>query len=562
MAEPETLVAPPRDTTEFGTLTLAAMLERVAARFPDREALVFDDPFVDGETVRWSYAGLREEARRVARALLATGIGKGARVGILMSNRPEAVASLFGAAHVGAIATPLSTFSPKPELEFLLGHSDVSVLLTQTTMGKRRFADDIVDLCPSASSGDVVHDPAFAYLREVIALGPVEEAAGLRSWESFLSNGDDVDDSLLDSVSAQVHPSDLGVVIYSSGTTDRPKGVLHNQRAVTLQCWLQAELFGRDADTRVWCALPLFWSAGLNMAMGATVAAGGCWVTQEGFDAGESLKLMERERVTEPHALPHQARALEEHPDWATTDLSSCTKVFGKSVFTRHPTVVGDTAWNMPIGYGSSEMCSFATGLPWTTPREVFGKGSYGRLMPGNELRVVDPESGRVLGASEEGELALRGPTLMEHYVKRTRAECIDPDGFYHTGDFGSYDDEGLVYFSGRHTDMIKTGGANVSPAEIEVQLQAFEPVKLAHAIGIPDERRDEIVVLCVELKDGASADEREITDFLRARLAGYKVPRRVVFFAEGEIPMIGSGTKVDKDQLVDVVTERLGSDR
>jgi acyl-CoA synthetase (AMP-forming)/AMP-acid ligase II len=279
---------------------------------------------------------------------------------------------------------------------------------------------------------------------------------------------------------------------------------------------------------------------------------------QERFEPGHALRLLERERVTEPHTFAYQARALEEHPDWPTADLSSCTRVFGKSVFTRHPSVKGDESWNMPIGYGLSETSSFFTGFAFDTPREVLRNGSFGRLLPGNELRVVDPRSGHVLGPGREGELIVRGPTLMEHYVKRTRAECFDADGFFHTGDLGSYDDDGNVTFDGRRSEMIKTGGANVSPAEIEIALHAYEPIKLARAVGVPDERRDEIVVLCVELKQDAVTTEEEIRSFLRSRLASYKVPTHVLFFDENEIPMNHSGTKVRNERLVAAAQERL----
>ncbi len=557
--ESETLTGPPlQDASGIGALTLGGVLTEQAAQFADNEALVFDDPLLGGATVRWRYRDLERHARRVAKAVLATGVGKGARVGVLMGNRPEAVASLFGTALAGAVAVPLSTFSPKPELSYLLAHADISVLLLQTAMGSHRFAADVAELCPSVAGRSPITDPAYPYLRHVAALGPEHDACGIDSWESFLQRGDAVDDALLDAVAAQVHPSDLGTIIYSSGTTAHPKGVLHNHRAVALQWWVQAGLFGRDESTRVWCALPLFWTAGLNLAMGATLAAGGTWVMQEMFEPAHALRLMERERVTEPHTFAHQARAIEEHPDWPSTDLSSCSRVFGKSVFTRHPSVKGDTTWNMPVGYGLSETSSSVTGFPYTTPREVLRRGSYGRLLPGNELRVVDTETGRFLGPDEEGELIVRGPTLMEHHVKRTRAECFDADGFYHTGDLGSYDEDGCVYFRGRRTEMIKTGGANVSPAEIEVQLHAFEPVKLARAIGVPDERRDEIVVLCVELKDRATATEEDIMSFLRERLASYKVPKRVLFFSEGQIPMNGNGMKVQNAQLLAMVLERL----
>ncbi|MFV2174061.1 class I adenylate-forming enzyme family protein [Actinomadura sp. LOL_016] len=559
----ETLAGPPlHEAAGIGDLTLGGILTGICARIPDHEALVFDDPLLDGTTVRWTYEDLGRQARRVARALVASGIGKGARVAVLMGNRPEAVAALFGAALAGAVAVPLSTFSPKPELSYLLAHADPSVLLLQTAMGARRFAADIAELCPAAAASGFIGDPAYPYLRHAAALGPPENTCGLQPWERFLQRGDGVDDALLDAVAAQVHSSDPALIVYSSGTTDRPKGVLHNHRAVALQCWTQAGLFGRDESTRLWCALPLFWTAGLNAAMGATLAAGGTWVMQEMFDPGQALALMERERVTEPHTLPHQARALEEHPDWPSTDLSSCTKVFGKSVFTRHPSVTAataDTNWNMPVGYGTSETCSFFTGHPSTTRRDVLREGGFGRLLAGNELRVLDPETGQVLGPGREGELAVRGPTLMEHYVKRGRADCFDADGFYRTGDLGSYDEDGNVHFGGRRTEVVRTGGALVSPAEIEIQLQAYAPVRLARAVGLPDARREELVVLCVELKKGATATEEGVRSFLRERLASYKVPKRVLFFDQGEVPMNRSGMKVANRELLALVRERLG---
>ena len=160
--------------------------------------------------------------------------------------------------------------------------------------------------------------------------------------------------------------------------------------------------------------------------MGATLASGGTWVMQEMFEPAHALQAHGARAVTEPHTFAHQARALEEHPAWASTDLSSCTRVFGKSIFTRHPTVNGETTWNMPIGYGLSETSSFLTGLPLHHPTPRARNGSYGRLLPGNELRVIDPETGRVLGPDEEGELIVRGPTLDGALRQTDRAECFD----------------------------------------------------------------------------------------------------------------------------------------
>jgi acyl-CoA synthetase (AMP-forming)/AMP-acid ligase II len=522
----------------IGALTIGAFLEEVAARYAGNDALVFDDPLRGGLTVRWTYADLRAEARRVGRSLVALGVERGDAVGILMGNRPEAVASLFGAAMAGAVAVPVSTFAPGAELAPMLSLAEVHLVLTQDQLLTRRLADDLAAL-----------RACLPALRHVVSTPT--------GWGAFLAHGDGVADATLDERIAATTPDDDALVIFSSGTTSAPKGVVHGHRAPALQFWLQAQIFGRHEVTRMWTALPLFWTAGLNTAMGSTLAAGGCWVMQETFEPGEALALMRRERVTEPYSLPHQTAALEEHPAWATTDLSSLRCVFGKSAFARHPTVQGDTSWMMPVGYGLSETCAFFFTHRWDTPRELV-KQSMGRLLPDNQLRVVDPESGRALGTGEEGELAIKGPTLMKRYLGQTPEACVDADGFFHTGDAGHVDAEGYVHFAGRRTEMIKTGGANVSPAELEVQLRACPPVKLARIVGVPDPRLDEIVVACVTLKDGAAAGAEDIQAFLRERVAAYKVPKRVLFFADGEIPMTGSDTKVRDDALVALVERRL----
>lgn len=542
----------------IGALTMGAFLEEVAERFGHNEALVFDDPLRDGATVRWTYADLRAEARRIGRALLGLGVEPGEAVGILMGNRPEAVAALFGAAMAGAVAVPLSTFAPRPELAHMLDLGEVTVVLTQERLLARRFADDVAALAPDLPA--LQHLAVLGRVTRPDDGGTAPEDVATHSWLDLLAAGDPVDDATLDARIAATAPDDDALIIFSSGTTSTPKGMLHGHRAPALQFWLQAQIFGRHEGTRMWTALPLFWTAGLNTAMGSTLAAGACWVMQETFEPGEALALMRRERVTEPYSLPHQTGALEEHPQWATTDLSSLRCVFGKSAFARHPSVRGDTSWMMPVGYGLSETCAFFFTHWWHTPRELT-KRSMGQLLPGNQLRVVDPDTGAPLGVGEEGELAIKGPTLMKRYLGRSPQECVDADGFFHTGDAGHVDAEGYVHFSGRRTEMIKTGGANVSPAELEVQLRACPPVKLARIVGVPDPRLDQLVVACITLKDGADASEADIQAFLRERVSAYKVPKRVLFFADGEIPMTKSDTKVRDEALLALVEARLASD-
>jgi fatty-acyl-CoA synthase len=518
----------------LGALTIGGFAEQVCAEHSGREALVFDDPLLGGATVRWTYDDLLGQARAVARSLLASGVRPRDRVAILMANRPQAVAAFFGAAMAGAVVSPLSTFSTGPELRQLLELADPVVLLAQTRMGRRDFEADLQDAgC------------------RVVLVG--------RDWDAFISEGAAVSDQTLAAALSAVTPDSDGLVIFSSGTTAKPKGVEHPHLAPSLQFWVQRKVFGRTRDTRMWTALPMFWTAGINSAMGSTLAAGGCWVMQEGFDPGQALALMTRERVTEPYTLPHQARALEEHADWATADLSSLRQVYGKSVFTRHPTVHGDRNWQMPVGWGMSETCAFVSAHPSDSGRETMRR-SLGKILPGAHVKVVDPDSGETVDLGREGELVVRGLTLMSGYVGKKPADCFDADGWFHTGDVGHLDANGELHWTGRRTEMIKTGGANVSPAEIEVQMRACPDVRLARVLGIPDERLDQIAVLCVELTEGADVNPDSLQAFLRERVAAYKVPKRVLIFDAGEIPLTASATKVRDEELRQLVLARLAS--
>jgi acyl-CoA synthetase (AMP-forming)/AMP-acid ligase II len=268
---------------------------------------------------------------------------------------------------------------------------------------------------------------------------------------------------------------------------------------------------------------------------------------------------MARERVTEPYTLPHQTATLAEHPDWATTDLSSLRCVYGKGAYARHPRVEGDPGWIMPVGFGMSETCAFVCAHPSDTPRARARIG-HGALLPGARLRVVDPESGTPLGVDEDGELCVSGATRMLGYLGRAPKECFDEDGFFHTGDAGHVSADGNVHWSGRRTEMIKTGGANVSPAEVEVALRACPPVKLSRVVGVPDARLDQAVVACIVRRDDATATADEVKAFLRERIAAYKVPKHVLFFDDDEMPMTGSAAKVRDDALLELVHARLAT--
>ncbi len=531
-----TFAGPPPETEEgIGSLTLGGMLGEFAGRYADREAVAFHPP---GGTVRWTYAELESEARSVARALVAAGLDKGTRVAVLMGNRPEWVAAAFGVTLVGGVLVPINTFFEPPEIAHVLSHADVAVVLHQRELAGHPYDEQLEAL-----------EGGLPYLRRRICLGTPEAAA-------FFEAGSRVSDAEIDARAAAVSPFDDALVIYTSGSTGLPKGVLHAHRAPAIQGWRFAQQLRLDPTVRVWSAFPFFWTAGFCMVMEATLAAGGCLVLQEAFDPGEALALLESERVTSPHAWPHQLAALETHPRWLETDLSSLRQVVDFTSFGRHPTVhVGDV-WSPRAAYGLTETFTIISSSPADTPAAE-RDGNEGAILPGNVVRIVNEKTGAPCPAGVSGEIRVKGPTLMKGYVKVAPEEVFDTDGFLPTGDAGYVDEEGKLHWVGRTNDLIKTGGANVSPVEIEIELLHHPDLQSALAVGVPHQTLGEVVVVCAVAQPGREVDESGIREFLRGRIASYKIPRHVLFFGEDEIVMTGNA-KIRSEDLRRLAAARL----
>jgi fatty-acyl-CoA synthase len=507
--------------------TLGEMIARAATVFGDGDAIV------DGDR-RFTYAQLHAEARRVAAALLAQGAGKGTRVAVLMGNRVEWVTAALGAAMVGAVVIPVNTYSPAEEREFVLRHSDAAVLLMQRSLRSHAYLDDLLAAHPS------LPDAALPRLR-LVACADLEAAAGpVRTWSEFLDGAGQIDGELLDAVAADVQPEDDAVVIYTSGTSARPKGVLHVQGAPVLQSFRWAALQRIDPAERIWTSMPFFWSAGLCKGLGASLAAGACLVLHQWFEPAEVLELIERERVTTVLCGAHQEAALVAHPDAARRDLRSLHRSHPGSPLARFGAAEWDT-WERGGAYGLTEMCTLVTSCPEDAPPEL-RRGTHGRPFPGTLLRIVDPVSGEVLPPGVEGEIAVGGPTLMRGYYKQPRADAVDAAGLFRTGDGGWVDEDGWLHWLGRRTGMIKTAGANVSPVEIELELARWGRLRLALALGVPDPVRGEVVVVCAMPRTDQPVSAAEVREYLRSRLATYKVPRAVLFFAEDDVEFTASG--------------------
>jgi fatty-acyl-CoA synthase len=538
----------------LGTLTLPGFLRDVTSMYGAREALAFRA--AGGET-HWTYTELWERAVDVACALRANGVGKDTRVGVLMTNRPEWISAFFGITLAGAVAVTLSTFSTPAELEYLLNSSCVAILLFERKVLKTDFAVLLSELAPeiaTAAPGEL-QSARFPYLRYLATVG--DAPSGIDTWNAFLARGHDEPRQLVHATAEAVRPSDAAVLFFSSGSTSKPKGILSAHRGVAIQMWRFRRVCGFEPEDnlRCWSANGFFWSGNFVMSLGATLAAGGCLVLQPTFVAADALELMAAERVNYPFAWPHQWAQVEDAPNWLSVDLSSMRFADVKTPIARHPTV--STEWHLPDhAYGNTETFTISTIFPLDTPAEVHAD-SWGVALPGVTIKIVDPLNGVVIPRGESGEICVKGPTLMLGYIGTPLDQTLDVEGFFPTGDAGYLDEFGRLFWEGRLSDIIKTGGANVSPLEVDEALAQHSSVKVAKTVGVPHKTLGEVVVACVVPHDDASVDADEIRGFLRERLASYKVPRHVLFFREEDIALTGTD-KIKSGELRDLATKRL----
>ena len=345
------------------------------------------------------------------------------------------------------------------------------------------------------------------------------------------------------------------MLFFSSGSTGKAKGILSAHRGVTLQLWRWPQWYNIKSPPRTWSANGFFWSGNFAMALGGTLARGGSLVLQRWFDAEEALTVMEAERATMLLAWPHQWAQLEAAPNYLTVDLSAMHYVDARMPIARHPSIKTD--WLEPgQAYGNTETFTLITVFASGTPAEAAGT-SHGIPTAGSTIKIIAPLTGETMPLGERGEIAVKGPTLMLGYIGIPLDESLDEDGFLRTSDGGYIDERGRLYWEGRLNDIIKTGGANVSPLEIDAVIRECPGVKLCQTVGVPDELLGEMVVTCIVLHEGAVLDSGAVRSFAKDQLASYKLPRKVLFVAETDLKTTGSA-KIKTTDLRKLAAERL----
>jgi long-chain acyl-CoA synthetase len=476
---------------------LASVMTRHAAAAPERPAIRLDD-------VVLPYGALDEASARLAGLLAARGVGPGDRVGLILPNVPYFPIALYGILRLGAVAVPMNPLLKAREVAFHLSDSGARVVFAWT-----QFADAARAGAESAGAECVVVAPGEFEQR----LGAAEPAREL----------------------AEREPDDTAVIIYTSGTTGTPKGAQLTHHNLLDSAAVALDLVDTGPDSVALGALPMFHVFGMNSGLNSTIAAGGSVTLLPRFDAGKALEIIERDRVDIFLGVPTMYAAMLHHPERAGHDASTLDLCVSGGAAMPVEILRGfEEAFGCKVleGYGLSETCGMAT---FNRPDRERKPGSIGLPVAGVQIRLVD-EADRDVPPGEVGELVMRSPHVMKGYYRRDDATAeVMRDGWFHTGDMATVDEEGYYFIVDRKKDLIIRGGYNVYPREVEEVLYEHPAVREAAVIGVPHDSLGEEVAAVVALKPGAEADPDAIRAYAKERVAAYKYPREV--FLVDELP-------------------------
>ncbi len=532
------------------TPTSGTLARNCAARWGDRDFVVLGDE-------RLTYAEADSRSASLARGLLASGVGKGSRVGLLAPNGPDWVVAWLAATRIGSVVALLNTYSKAEALGRTVRHADMSLLLTAGSHLGHDYLDRLEQAAPGLAGQD--HERIMVrshpYLRSVWTWG-----AAARPWcgdvVGLHERGEDVDAALLDEVEQEVRPSDPMVVVYSSGSTAEPKGAIHGHGATVRHAHNLSRMRDLRSDDVIYTPMPLFWVGGFSFTLVAAMHVGATLVFDEQFEPGATLALIERERVTQVLGWPHMARALVDHPTFATRDLSSVRSGSLNALLPQSEQAGADVPRLSSLGM-TETLGPHTFAGPDDLPEG--DDVSFGRSVPGVEHRIVDPVTMEELPAGCDGEVWVRGYPVMLDVHKRERADVFTADGWYRTGDSGHFDGVGHLHFAGRLGDLIKTAGMNVTPLDVEIVLEDLPEVSLAFVTGVDHPDRGQDVVAAVALRPGDHLDEEQVRSRAAERLASYQVPRHVAVFEDQQaLPWLDSG-KLDRRALAAGLAARFG---
>lgn len=516
------------DYSELKSLNIWQLLEHTAGKWPEREALVFGKR-------RYNFREVLEMSEQCAAGLAHHGLGKGDRMALIMPNWTEFVVAYFAAARLGAILVPLNVRYRRHELEYMLRNSGAKIVVTCASFGDFDFIELLKEVRPTL--------PELAH---IVVVGQPQGGPGLISWESLLNEAPQAGLPPL-----SLDPKeDLFIILYTSGTTGQPKGVMLTHYNLVTNGLMMAEGLRSTEQDRYLVAVPLFHIFGISACVLAAYGSGACLVLLDLFSAGAALALVDQERITIHNGVPTMFILELNHPNFDNFDLSSLrTGIIAAApaapeIIRRIRTEIG---CDVVSSYGLTETSPCLTMTRFEDDDQTRSE-TVGRPLPTVEIKIVN-DDGEELPQGEAGELVCRSSGVMKGYYKLSEATAaaLDRDGWFYTGDLATIDTAGNIRIVGRKKEMINRGGFKVYPREVEDFYYRHPAVLEVAVVGVPDPVLGEKTMVCVKLKPGQQVEAGELREFLRGKLADFKLPDYVRFVSE--FPMTSSG-KIKKVQL------------
>ena len=531
--------------------TLGGILEKYATQTPDHDFLVYPD-----RGLRFTYKEFDERVNTFAKGLMALGVKKGDKIGIWAKNIPDWLTFMFAAAKIGAVLVTINTNYKSAELEYLMKNADVHTLCMVNGYRDSDYVQMVYDLVPELKTCQRGHlrSERFPELRNVIYIGQ-EKQRGMYTTAELYTIGNYMDDGPLNEAKSKVDPHDETNMQYTSGTTGFPKGVMLTHHNILNNGLTVGECMNYTAKDKLLVCVPFFHCFGCVLALCAIITHGATMVVVEDFDPLKVLASVHKERCTALYGVPTMFIAELNHPMFDMFDLSSLrTGIMAGAlcpIETMKEVMSKMYCKDIISVYGLTESSPGMSATRTSDSAEIRAT-TVGRELPFVEVKVLDPETNEEVPRGVQGELCCKGYNIMKGYYKNPEATAavIDENGFLHSGDLGTMDEQGYIRVTGRIKEMIIRGGENIYPREIENFLYQMPEIEAVEVAAIPSPKYGEEVGAFIRVRKGMSLSEEDVTMYCRGKIARYKIPKYI--FMVDEFPMTASG-KIQKYKLKDV---------